>query len=85
MYALQKDGSKHKDANGAEDWTAYSGEHMAELTKDYQNFAIVFEMNSDTDEGTILSISMGAVGGQQISDRHSVVIDNITLEEIQPQ
>lgn len=42
-------------------------------------------MKSDTDEGTILSISMGAVGGKQISDRHSVVIDNITLEETQPQ
>lgn len=85
MYALQKDGSRHKDANGAEDWTAYSGEHMAELTRDYQNFAIVFEMDADTDDGTILSISMGAVGGKQISDRHSVVIDNITLEETQPQ
>lgn len=85
MYALQKDGSRHKDANGAEDWTAYSGEHMAELTKDYQTFAIVFEMKSDTDESTILSISMGAVGGMRISDRHSVVIDNIILEETDPQ
>ncbi|MDE7323513.1 MAG: carbohydrate binding domain-containing protein [Lachnospiraceae bacterium] len=84
MYALQKDGSEHKDVSGAEDWTAYSGEQMAEVTRDYQNFAIVFEMKYDTDPGTILSISMGAVGGKQISERHSVVIDNITLEETAP-
>lgn len=38
-------------------------------------------MTNATDEATILSISMGAVNGIQITDEHTVVIDNIVLEE----
>ena len=42
-------------------------------------------MKSDTDANTILSISIGAVGGKQIAQKHTIVIDNINLEETEPQ
>ncbi|MDE6364073.1 MAG: carbohydrate binding domain-containing protein, partial [Lachnospiraceae bacterium] len=79
MYALQRDGTND------DNWTPYSGEPKAALTKDYQNYATVFKMDYDTDPNTVLSISLGAVGGRQISEKHTVVIDNITLEETEPQ
>ena len=85
MYALQRDGSKHKNEDGSEDWTPYSGEPKAELTGEWQNFSTVFRMKYDDDPNTILSISMGAVGGKRITDKHSVLIDNIVLEETQAQ
>ena len=84
MYALQRDGSKHKDDNGNEDWTPYSGEPKAALTGEWQNFYKVFRMGQDTDPNTILSISLGAVGGTRITEKHTVLIDNITLEETEP-
>ncbi len=84
MYALQRDGSKHKDDYGKEDWTPYSGEPKAALTGEWQNFSKVFRMGEDTDPNTILSISLGAVGGTRITEKHTVVIDNITLEETDP-
>lgn len=77
MYALQRDGSAD------DDWTPYSGSQIIELTQDYQTFSTTFEMTYDTDEATILSISMGAVDGTEISDKHSVVIDNVNLEELE--
>jgi hypothetical protein len=40
-------------------------------------------MTSATDPSTILSISMGSVGGTRITDQHQVYIDNITLEEVE--
>ena len=76
MYALQRDGSAD------DDWTAYSGSQIVDVTQDYQNYSTTFVMEYDTDEETILSISMGAVEGVVISDKHSVVIDNIELEEV---
>ncbi len=79
MYALQRDGSSD------DDWTPYSGTQKINLTKDYQNFSHVFKMANDTDPRTILSISMGAVGGTQVAEKHTIVIDNITLEETEAQ
>ncbi|MDE7131262.1 MAG: carbohydrate binding domain-containing protein [Lachnospiraceae bacterium] len=84
MYALQRDGSKHKLENGDDDWMPYSGTQKINLTKDYQNFNNTFMMTEGTDPETILSISMGAVGGTQVSTKHTVMIDNITLEETDP-
>ncbi|MBQ8592254.1 MAG: carbohydrate binding domain-containing protein [Lachnospiraceae bacterium] len=77
MYALQRDGSAD------DDWTAYSGSTLIDITQDYQTFSTTFTMEHDTDTATILSISMGAVDGAAISDKHSVIIDNITLTEVQ--
>jgi hypothetical protein len=75
MYALQKDGSSDND------WTPYSGSQVVSLTNTYQTFTKTFKMTSQTDTATILSISMGAVSGTQISSQHTVTIDNIKLEE----
>ncbi len=79
MYALQRDGTSD------DDWTPYSGQPKAALTSEFQRFERVFQMRYDTDANTVLSISMGAVGGKQISQKHTVVIDNISLEETQAQ
>lgn len=78
MYALQRDGS------GDDNWIPYSGTQKINLTGEYQTFSHAFEMTEDTDSKVILSISMGAVGGTRIQDKHTVVIDNITLEETEP-
>ena len=79
MYALQRDGSKHND-----DWTPYSGTQHIDLTGEWQPFSHTFKMTEDTDPETILSISMGAVSEKQITTKHTVLIDNITLEETDP-
>lgn len=77
MYALQRDGSAD------DDWTAYSESQIIEVSQDYQNFSTTFEMTYDTDEATVLSISMGSVDNIVIKDKHSVVIDNISLEMVE--
>ena len=77
MFAIQRDGS-------ADDvWTPYSGESIVDLTNEWNTFDLEFEMTGDTDLKSILSISMGAVGGTQIATKHSVYIDNIKLVEIE--
>ena len=81
-YALQRDGSVHKDAKGNEDWTPYC-QVTVDLTKEYQTFSKEFPMSEDTDDGTIFNIAMGAVGGTQIKDQHRICIDDIVLEKIE--
>ncbi|HBA69475.1 MAG TPA: hypothetical protein DCZ40_08985 [Lachnospiraceae bacterium] len=76
MYAIQRDGSKHND-----DWTPYI-QKTADLTGEWQTFTEEFQMTEDTDLESVLSISMGAVGGVQIKDQHRICIDNINLEKI---
>lgn len=78
MYALQRDGTNDND------WTPYSGSQQISLTDSYQTFTTTFQMTRSTDKATILSISMGAVGGLQINQEHTVTIDNIKLEETTP-
>ena len=77
MYMLQRDGTVDND------WTPYSGNQVIQLTGEYQTFSHEFQMKGETDANTILSITMGAVAGTQISQKHTVVIDNIRLEEIE--
>lgn len=79
MFALQRDGSADND------WTPYSGEKVVELKNDYENYELVFQMTGETDPKTILSISMGAVGGEQIGEKHCICIDNIQLEKIEEE
>jgi Beta-glucanase/Beta-glucan synthetase len=76
MYALQPDGNK----NGG-NWTPYT-EQTISLTNSYSTFTRTFQMTAATDPITILSFSMGAVGGTQITTQHQVSIDNIKLEEV---
>lgn len=76
MFAIQRDGSSD------DDWTPYSGEKIVELTNKYQTFEIVFQMKNKTDLKSILSISMGAFDGKQITEKHRICIDNIRLDKI---
>lgn len=76
MYALQRDGSVDNN------WIPYSGTQVIEVNGEYRRYETTFLMECDTDEKTILSISMGAVNGTQITQQHRVAIDNIVLEEV---
>ena len=75
MFAIQRDGSSD------DDWTPYSGEKIVELGTDYNKYEAVFQMTGETDPKALLSISMGAVGGKQITEKHRICIDNINLEK----
>ena len=76
MFAIQRDGSSD------DDWTPYSGEKIVELGTDYNKYEAVFQMTGETDPKALLSISMGAVGGKPITEKHRICIDNINLEKI---
>lgn len=76
MFAIQRDGS------GDDDWTPYSGEKIVDLENDYNKYEIVFQMTGETDPKAVLSISMGAFDGIQITENHRICIDNINLEKI---
>ena len=76
MVALQRDGSSD------DDWTPYSGSKTVDLTDEYQSIVVEFKMKNKSDPRTILSISMGAVGGVQIKQQHRICIDDIILEKI---
>ena len=76
MFAIQRDGSSD------DDWTPYSGEKIVELGTDYNKYEAVFQMTGETDPKALLSISMGAVRGKPITEKHRICIDNINLEKI---
>lgn len=80
-YALQRDGSVHKDAKGNEDWTPYC-QVTVDLKKEYQTFSKEFQMKEGDDPGTIFNIAMGAVDKNQITTQHRICIDDIVLEKI---
>lgn len=75
MFAIQRDGSSD------DDWTPYSGEKVIELGSDYKTYDIVFQMKNNTDLKSVLSISIGAVADTQITEKHRICIDNISLEK----
>lgn len=79
--AIQRDGSKHTDAAGKEDWTPYLQKTVA-LGSDYQTYQFDFQMTEDTDLASIFNVTMGAVGGKQITQQHRICIDDIVLEKI---
>lgn len=76
MFAIQRDGSADND------WTPYSGQPVVDVTNEWNSFSVDFQMKRATDLKSILSISMGAVGGTKITTPHTVYIDNISLVEI---
>lgn len=76
MFAIQRDGTDDND------WTPYSGEKVVKLGSDYQTYEIEFRMEAETDLKSVLSISMGAVDGIRINQKHRICIDNISLEKI---
>lgn len=75
MFTIQKDGSND------DDWTPYSGEKIVQLSNEYQTYELLFQMKNETDLKAILSISLGAVDGIQITEKHRICIDNINLEK----
>lgn len=77
MYAIQRDGSKHND-----DWTPYV-QKTVDISGSWQTFNSEFQMKEPTDPESVLSLSMGAVGGTQITQQHDIYIDNIVLEKIE--
>lgn len=77
MFAIQRDGSND------DNWTPYSGEKIVTLDSEYQNYEIVFQMENETDLNSVLSISMGAIDGEQIDQKHRICIDEIALEKIE--
>lgn len=88
-YAIQRDGSKHKDADGNEDWTPYV-QNIVNLPVseegEYEKITVEFQMTEETDEGSIFNIAMGAVGSVAITSQHRICIDNVCLEKIdQPE
>ncbi|GFI31323.1 glucan endo-1,3-beta-glucosidase A1 [Lachnospiraceae bacterium] len=77
MFAIQRDGTSD------DDWTPYSGEKIVELENGYNTYEIQFQMKNPSDSKAVLSISMGAVGDVQITEKHRICIDNINLEKIE--
>ena len=80
-YAIQRNGTVHKNEAGEEDWTPYV-QNVIDVSKEYQTVKVPFKMSYDTDTAAIFNIAMGAVGGKQIQQQHRICIDNINLEEI---
>lgn len=76
MYALQRDGASD------DNWIPYSGTMKIDVSTTFNHYAVEFVMNEPTDSKVILSISMGAVNNIQITDKHTVTIDNVVLEEL---
>ncbi len=77
MFAIQRDGSSD------DNWTPYSGEQVVGLGGEYETYEIEFQMEHETDLNSVLSISMGAVDGEQIDQKHRICIDEIMLEKIE--
>ena len=82
-YAIQRDGSVHKDANGGEDWTPYIQKtvKLEPYGNDgkYTHIDCYFQMEYDNDAGSIFNI---ALGGGNNKTQHRVCIDNIVLDKI---
>ena len=76
MFTIQRDGSNDND------WRPYVPTKTENITSDYTHFDVPFEMTEDTDLNSIFTISMGAVNNQQITNEHSVFVDNVKLVEV---
>ena len=78
-YAIQRDGSVHKNDAGGEDWTPYVQKNVAlEESDEYTTIENVFKMSEPTDEGGIFNI---ALGGGSNKTEHIVSIDDISVVE----
>lgn len=80
-FAFQRNGLKRKTADGAEDWTVYFEDGQIPVTKEWKTYSAVFQMKEATDTDTSMSFSLGAVAGRRITDKHTVLIDDIVLEK----
>lgn len=80
-FVFQRNGLKRKNADGSEDWTVYFSDEQIPVTTKWQTYSAVFEMTEDTDADTSMSFNFGAIGGKRITDKHTVLIDDIVLEK----
>ena len=80
-FAFQRNGLVRKTADGAEDWTVYFEDGQIPVTKKWTTYSAIFEMGEGDDADTSMSFSLGAVGGKRITDKHTVMIDDIVLEK----
>ncbi len=69
------------DGEVSEDTTAYMEEQVCKVNLAYHTFDCTFQMTEDTDDNAVLCISLGAVSDKQISKKHTIFIDNITIQE----
>lgn len=68
----------------SKEWAVYSGENIVDVTSTFQTYEKKFKMNAATDSEAFLSICFGTIGGNHITTQHDVIIDNISLVEIDP-
>jgi hypothetical protein len=82
QYAIQRDGSDHQTAAGAEDWTPYV-QDIVTVGSDYTTITKTFQMTEDTDAESIFNIALGTLSGEtRITAQHRICIDNISLEKV---
>lgn len=73
---LRKDGDPDQSIS-------YSGEQIYGVSLGYLTFTHTFQMQEETDENAVLSLSMGAINGNSIHKKHTLFIDNISIEEVE--
>lgn len=89
MYVLKFDAKSNLDRNirviiqggEAKGWPVYSSDNLVDVTKEWQTYTDTFVMDAETDPNAFLSICLGKTGDEPITTLHTVVIDNISLEE----
>ncbi len=64
------------------DWSCYSGTGVVEIGPQWQTFENTFTMSYPTDTATRFNVTMGAVAGERISEKHNVYVDDIILYEV---
>lgn len=75
IYMLQENGGEYKTYS---DWA----EGNITLTDSWQTFSQTFTMNGSTDENVVFNFSLGTAKDARITDRHTVWIRNIKLEDV---
>lgn len=80
-FVFQRNGLKRKNVDGSEVWTVYFSDEQIPVTNEWKTYSAVFTMKEDTDADTSMSFNFGAIGGKQITDKHTVCIDDIVLEK----
>ena len=70
-------------ANGepGEETTVYMEEQICKANLAYHTYEGLFQMTEETDDNAVICISLGAVSDRQISKKHTIFIDNITIQE----
>lgn len=71
-----------KDGQPGEKTTAYMEEQIYGLNLADLTYSHTFQMKEETDENAVLSISLGAVSGNEISKKHTLFFDNISIQEV---